>query len=163
MRSTLQISKSSRRVAAGFTLIEIMVVVALIAVVMAAGAPTLYKAVQKEGFRKTIGDIQEVCEAARREAIRKNDVAIVTFYPLEGRCEGGGKTAAIGDTTRIEMLDVNLREYRQEERVDVRFYRNGTCDEMTLILVSSAGEWRKLELELTTGMVSIDSDPRNWR
>jgi prepilin-type N-terminal cleavage/methylation domain-containing protein len=39
-----------------FTLIEIMVVVAIIGIVMAAGAPTLHKALNKEGFRKTVSD-----------------------------------------------------------------------------------------------------------
>lgn len=148
----------------GFTLLEIMIVVGLMGLIMAAGAPTLYRALAKEGFRKTVSDIQDVFEAARRTAILQGRMTEVVFHPHQGRCEGpDGKSAVIGDTAQIEMLDVNLSEYRNAESVRIRFYPNGTSDEMTLILVSDRNEWRKLELELTTGMVSIDSDPRNWR
>jgi hypothetical protein len=63
----------------------------------------------------------------------------------------------------IEMLDVNLVEYKDAEVVRVNFYPNGTCDEMTLILVSDRNEWRKISLEVTTSIVSVDADPNNWR
>ncbi len=46
------------------------------------------------------------------------------------------------------MLDINLLEYKDEEIARVRFYPNGTCDELTVIL-QSRGEWKKLSLEVT--------------
>jgi hypothetical protein len=36
----------------------------------------------------------------------------------------------------------------------VRFYPNGTCDELTLILASDKGEWKKITTEVTTGIVT---------
>jgi hypothetical protein len=61
------------------------------------------------------------------------------------------------------MLDVNLNEYKDAEEAEVRFYPNGTCDEMTLILVSDKNEWRKISLEITTGLASVETDPNKWR
>ena len=54
------------------------------------------------------------------------------------------------------MLDINLWEYKDSEVARVRFYPNGRCDEMTLVLRSSKGEWKKISLEVTTGLASID-------
>jgi hypothetical protein len=53
------------------------------------------------------------------------------------------------------MLDVNLSEYRESDFVRVRFFPNGTSDEMTLILRSSQNEQRGITLEVTTGLASV--------
>jgi prepilin-type N-terminal cleavage/methylation domain-containing protein len=147
----------------GFTLMEIMVVVAVMGIVMAAGAPTLYKVLHREGFRKTMNDIREVCEAARAQAIMRGEITRVRFHPHEGYCavEGGSgstgglaRTAKFG-TARLDMLDINLTESKGFPDPSVRFYSNGTCDEMTLILSSDKGEQRGISLEITTSVASI--------
>lgn len=147
----------------GFTLIEIMVVVAIIAVVLAAGIPSLYGFFHKTGLRKTTGDILEVCQTARATAILSGSPAEVTFHPKEGTCETSGGTGGYGAWAHtakfsdciIEMLDVNLQECKDFETVRVRFFPNGTSDEMTLVLRGNNNEWRKISLELTTGLPSV--------
>ncbi len=154
-----------------FTLLEIMVVVAIMGIIMAAGAPTLFKMLHKEGFRKTVSDVVDVCNSARARAILQGTVAEVVFHPQQRTCEvqggavGGGfaHSATIDDSARVEMLDVNLRECKDTEIARVRFFPNGTSDEMTLILVSDKNEWRKISLEVTTGLTSIETDPNKWR
>jgi prepilin-type N-terminal cleavage/methylation domain-containing protein len=153
-----------------FTLIEIMIVVGIIGLIMAAGAPTLYHALRREGYRKTVADIMEVCEAARARAILQGEITQVEFRPLERFCQvaggGGGMLAhraAIDENVVIEMLDVNLREYKDADVVYVRFFPNGTSDEMTLILRSDKNEWRKIALENTTALASLETDPKKWR
>jgi hypothetical protein len=54
-------------------------------------------------------------------------------------------------------LDINLSEYRESEWARVRFFPNGTSDEMTLVLRSEKNEWRKVSLEVTTGLASVDN------
>ena len=61
------------------------------------------------------------------------------------------------------MLDVNLQEYKDSSEARVRFYPNGMSDEMTLILRSDDSEWRKISLDITTALASLDSDPHHWR
>jgi prepilin-type N-terminal cleavage/methylation domain-containing protein len=156
-----------------FTLIEIMVVVGIMAVILSMGIPSIYKAMKKEGMRKATSDVAEVCSLARARAILGGSPVDVVFYPLEGRLEiggGGGDASAAPPTVSagtssgaqidqditIEMLDVNLLEYRESEWVRVRFYPNGTSDEMTLILRSSKNEWKQVTLEVTTGLASVD-------
>lgn len=169
-------SGGTRRGGGGaFTLIEIMVVVAIMGVILAAGVPTLYNMFHKEGFRKTVSDILDVCSAARAQAILHGKVTTIVFHPkdrkveLEGSGAGGqgaaggwAHTAQIDDSATIEMLDINLLEYKDSDVARVRFFPDGTSDEMTLILRSDKDEWRKISLEITTGLASVNSNPNKW-
>lgn len=152
-----------------FTLIEIMVVVAIMAIIFAAGIPSLYGFMHKSGLRKTTSDILETCQSARAVAILSGQPSDLVFHPKDGTCEasggGGGygswaHSAKIDDCT-IEMLDVNLQECKEFDTVKVRFFPNGTCDEMTLVLHSSNNEWRKITLEITTSLPSV-TDKIKW-
>jgi len=62
----------------------------------------------------------------------------------------------MSDSTRIEMLDVNFMEYKDAEVARVRFYPNGTSDEMTLVLQSDTGDWKKITLEAVTAIADVD-------
>lgn len=166
--------------AAGFTLIEVMVVVAIMGIIVVAGIPTLYNMLQKEGMRKATSDVVEVCSKARARAILQGVPVDVVFHPRDRRLEvgsgggaatdasgravgeqptvtpGTGLSAVIGEDLMIEMLDINLSEYKDSEWARVRFFPNGTSDEMTLVLRSSKNEWKKVTLEVTTGLPSVD-------
>jgi len=170
----------SRPVSA-FTLIEIMVVVAIMGIILATGIPSIYRIWKKEGMRQAISDVWDVCNNARAKAIFSGSQVEVVFYPLERRFEIGGGGASTSPSPEgniehverpvpsggaglsgqlpediiIDMLDVNLSEYRESEFVRVRFFPNGTSDEMTLILRSSKNEQRGISLEVTTGIASI--------
>ncbi|MCX8091921.1 MAG: prepilin-type N-terminal cleavage/methylation domain-containing protein [Verrucomicrobiae bacterium] len=171
----------------GFTLIEVMVVVGIMGLIAAMGIPSMYRLLQKQGMRKATSDVVEVCSLARARAILTGQPADVTFYPLERRLTAGGGAEAVDgsapegpgasnpssalpggtggsaqlpDDITIEMLDINLAEYRESEWARVRFFPNGTADEMTLILRSTKNEWKKITIEPTTGLASVDEVTR---
>jgi len=168
-------SVHARRKTGAFTLIEIMVVVGIIGMIMAMGAPTLYRMFHRNGLGKTVDDFVQMCDAARAQAILQGTTTRIVFHPQERRCElqagtlvlGAPRTlprsVQFGDDLIVEMLDVNLLEYKDAPVARVRFFPNGTCDEMTLILHSFHNEWRKISLDITTGLASVDSDPQHWR
>lgn len=170
----MKIPRASRN---AFTLIEVMVVVAIIGLILTLGIPSLWRMTRKEGMRKAVSDIMEVCQNARARAILNGEPTEIMFHPLEKTFSIGGGTAPapadggignqpptpsspngplssgqFGEEITIEMLDVNLWEYNQSEFVRVRFFPNGRSDEMTLILRSDKGEWRKITLDVATGM-----------
>jgi len=64
--------------------------------------------------------------------------------------------AAWSDRITLEMLDVNFIEYKDWEEARVRFYPNGTSDEMTIVLRSDQSEYRKISLECTTGLATVE-------
>ncbi len=158
---------ASRKSVGAFTLIEIMVVVAIMGIILAAGIPSLYTVLHKEGFRKAVSDVLEVCDAARSRAILKGTVTDIDFHPMEGWCEvssgGPARRANFADHATVEMLEINMQDCRTDDSVRVRFYPNGTSDEMTFVLRSDKNEWRRIDLEITTGLTSLQTDPSQWR
>src|ERR1017187_1628537 len=98
-----------------FTLLELMVVVGIIGLVLAMGAPTLYHFFHKEGFRKSVGDMMDACSTARSRAILSQTTTELVFHPQRRSCEvsggaaggwGGWATSAtFGEDVSIEMLD----------------------------------------------------------
>ena len=66
-----------------------------------------------------------------------------------GQTLRSGLSAKLADSVIIEMLDINMSgvEYRDAEVARVRFYPNGTCDELRIVL-STASKQFGIELEV---------------
>jgi len=172
MRLPLIVIRHSSFVNAAFTLIEIMIVVAILGLMAAMGAPSISKALQKEGMRKAVSDVQDVCFSAREQAIVFNKTTAVVFYPRERRFEvdgnaapgtagdGGtvvnvhsGKTisATLPEGVELRALAIFRKDYTQSDWAKVFFNSDGTCDEAVIVLISK-GRAEKITLEYATGM-----------
>ena len=154
----------------GFTLIELMMVVAIIGLLMATGVPAILSMTREAPMRKAVNDMMEICSHARAVAILRGQTATVVFHPHLQEIEFVGGAAASGPSTRvgraavssahfdpgvaIEGLGINDFDYTESDEGRVRFFANGTSDEMTLVL-SSGGEYRKITLEVTTALASV--------
>ena len=174
----------------GFTLIEIMIVVAIMGIVMAMSVPIVYKTWRKAPMRQAVKDIVEVCSHARARAIMQGHVTEVIFHPRQNRLElagagspspsasapagelpldapaapGSGLSAQLSREVIIETMDVNMSgvEFNDAESVRVRFYPNGISDEMKMILFDGRDRMG-IELEITTGLAGVVRDPlREW-
>lgn len=153
------------KVCRAFTLIEIMVVVAIIGLVAAMGMPSMLKALQKDGMRKAISDLTEVCQTARANAVLHSRAVSVIFKPGEksfsaegGKAEHAPLVAAskLPDSVEFAMLDINQQDCSQRDQARVRFYPNGTSDEMTIVL-HDRFEWQKITLEFATGITTVSA------
>jgi hypothetical protein len=56
------------------------------------------------------------------------------------------------------MLEINMVPYSRAEFARLRFYPNGTCDELTMILQDDKNQKRGISLEVTTGLASVLND-----
>ncbi len=156
--------------------------VGIMGIIVTMGVPIVYRAWKKAPMAKALSELVEVCSRARAVAIMQGHPVDLMFYPQEGRFAISGATAAVsrgprvplagpisgsGDSGQfppeitIQMLDINkLRhDFRLDESARVRFYPNGTCDELTLILMSDRGEQRAVMLEVTTSLAIVENDP----
>ena len=73
----------NRKFRRAFTLVEIMIVVAIIGLIAAMGLPAIIKVLQKEGMRKAISDVTDVLASARAKAIVSQKTVAVIFHPGE--------------------------------------------------------------------------------
>ena len=150
----------SRTGSPGFTLIEIMVVIAIMGLVIAMGMPSIITAFKREGMRKAIYDVEEVCRNARAQAIFGNKTTWVYFYPqpADRRYQLGGDPVVGGgvlpEGVQMDMLDINLQDFAESPWGRVRFFPNGTCDEMVLVL-QYKDQFRKITLEYSTAMTDV--------
>jgi hypothetical protein len=133
---------------------------------MTLGVPAIYSSVKKGPMRSAIAGVTEACDIAKARAVLTGKRVHLTFKPRERSysVEGGAMKEAGPDATGsgtidesviIEMLDVNLSEYKDLDTARVRFYPDGTSDEFTLILRSNEGRWVKLALDPTTSTLNI--------
>jgi Tfp pilus assembly protein FimT len=88
-----------------------------------------------------------------------------TAAPRSGMAtaSGSGMSGVIPENVAIASLKINGIRYVPREDVDVheahvRFYPNGTCDEMRLVFLSDSGEVMGVFLEITTSLASVESD-----
>ena len=153
-----------KKFSAAFTLIEIMMVVAIIGLIAAMGIPSMLTAMHQGPMRKAVNDVMEICSHARAEAILNGETTMcfssadatigdssapapastnelfssdvpATNAPSAIRA-ASENSAQFDDSVAIDMLDINLLEYKDSDEARVRFFPNGTSDEMTLVLHS---------------------------
>jgi prepilin-type N-terminal cleavage/methylation domain-containing protein len=148
---TAAAKKNPRR---AFTLIEIMIVVAIIGLIAAMGVPSILQMLKKDGIRKAASDVTELLGDARADAILKNENAYVYFRPADNRLDSSiGKSVTLPDGVAMEAIGINLMDFSETEESRVRFFPDGTCDELTLVLHSGADR-RKITLEFSTSIAS---------
>ena len=168
-----------------FTLIEIMMVVGIMGLMMTIGVPAILRATRQGSMHKAVNDVMEICSHARAQAILQGVTTTVVFHPQSRQIAiAGVETANSTDNSAqsiipieqskpstsgvsslnsaqfaaditIDMLDINLLEYKDADEAYVRFFPKGTSDEMTLVL-HSGGQYLKITLETTTGLTSVE-------
>jgi prepilin-type N-terminal cleavage/methylation domain-containing protein len=156
----------------GFTLIEIMIVVAILGIILGISLPAIHKQRKTAPMTQTVKSLREVSSHARARAIFSGQRVQMVFRPYERTFSlsgGGGASLPKGgagkevsgeihDDVRVEMLDINLMDFRDQELAVVNFHPNGTCDELIIILASPDTRRRTLIWEVTTGLSRVLSE-----
>ena len=73
---------SSTKTEHGFTMIEVIIVIAIIATLVTFGMPALQKTANNQNIKGTARDIFSVFKKARIEAIKRNSNVVVAFSPV---------------------------------------------------------------------------------
>ncbi|MDB6057084.1 MAG: hypothetical protein JWO95_928 [Verrucomicrobiales bacterium] len=141
-----------------FTLIEIMIVVAIMGMVLAMGMPSIVKTLRKEGMRKAVDDVMDACKAARSEAILKQKTSDVVFHPADGTVSAPGfQAATFPKNVEIQILGVNFVQYEKADEAKIHFFPNGTSDEFTIVLQDDQFQTRQISLDVMTGLPDVEA------
>lgn len=184
----------------GFTLIELMVVVGIIAIVMTASIPFMRRAIDSpKGMAGAFKVFSETCQEARAMAILQQ-----TVTELRIRGDGTLEVSAVGSggvssPSRMESRDLSGKEWRMPDRTEssastghapkklpdgvgieailangedvtdidvarVRFFANGTCDELQMVLFyPENNERRQVWLDVVTAVADFEADPAKFK
>jgi len=149
--------------AAAFTLIEIMMVVAILALTLMMGVPSFVKVLKKEGMGKMERDLVEACQEARRAAIMNNQTTDLVIRPhdrsfsVPGGVSGGFASVQIPNDVVIEIMGVNFIQMEDADEARVHFFPNGTSDEFTIVIHGSGGNVRKIYLDTVTALPQVEN------
>jgi hypothetical protein len=155
-------------------------------IVMGMSIPFMYHALRKEKLHQSIRDIEEVCSNARARAIMQGSMAELVFHagphnevtfevagaaappkgdeavaPGTAVPSESGLSTQLPDGVAPAAFRINGIDYMQASEGRVRFYPNGTCDELRLVLLGSSEhppQMRGIFLEVTTGLATVESD-----
>lgn len=139
----------------GFTLLELMVVLALLALLLGLVLPGVHRTVKRERDRASLRQLATVLRLARSQAATSRQRVRVfvnretTGYWLEGSGRRGVLTGMHLGKTALVWQD---QERRQGY---IAFYGDGSSSGGSLALEDDAGRRYTLEVEIITGKVSI--------
>jgi prepilin-type N-terminal cleavage/methylation domain-containing protein len=169
-----------RRAIRGFTLLEIMIVVAVMGIILLIGIPAIRSALHREALTQAIYDLTGACTKARARAILQGRTAELRIFPKTGKLEiadaisyrrveesspepdpdtrtGPSYSVQLSDQITIELLDINFYEFKDADVARVHFFPNGTSDEFTIVVRSDSGERRKISLEVVTALTEVET------
>jgi hypothetical protein len=170
-----------------------MVVVGVMALLATISIPSIYHLMHPESMRTSVEKLIEACGEARAYAILQsvttelrirpgdNQISVVSIgsampeaqaplfdadgvpVPRKPPSGPGLFTWKFSDRIVMEGVGVNGEDWTEDEEAAVRFYPNGTCDEMSIVLTSDRGERRNIWLEVVTGLPEVETNPQKFR
>lgn len=120
---------------AGFTLVELMITVAVLTTVVGLAAPSFNETIRNHQVRSTANDFYTLIRYARSEAIRSgNPVQVV---PLENEDWSKGARALAQDGTELRRVSVSgeLKILEENDVYDITFNGKGYLPDQVVITV----------------------------
>jgi general secretion pathway protein H len=140
---------------AGFTLLELMAVMALMALLLGLVMPSLLRSWEREKDRATLRELTAALRAARSEAVTKSRQVRLFLDLKSGRYRLEGSNLG-GALTGLSLTDARL-VWQNIERTQgyIAFYGDGSSSGGNLALLEPSGRRYLLEVKPITGKVSL--------
>jgi prepilin-type N-terminal cleavage/methylation domain-containing protein len=171
----------------GFTLIEMIVLIIIMAVLSGVVVPSYMRMLAKSRFQQTVQEVVGLFGWARAAAIESNSEAVLRFDHQSGTLAvmvvtpdlTGDLPVALQETERAAVQpiprtvvlgeDVTIAEFRVDEVrssangrrgvEQIRFHEDGSSDEARIALVSAEGMGIFLHVLPMTGRTVVSDEP----
>lgn len=144
------------RAGRGFTLLEVMVALAIVAVVLAVSVPAMQNFYESSRYRAAIGDVVSLLGSARHTAIRTGREQDVFIYPRERKISAGNATRVLPEGVRLEVL--GSAELNEDDAGVIRFYPDGGASGGYVNVASASGAVVQVQVDWLLGRVSTCRD-----
>lgn len=145
-----------------FTLVELMVVVAVLGVILGISIPAFRALLKKAPLEQAIHDVEGMCHQARSDAIINKRMMVLVLNDAEDTltlqsaartvmgvdAETGLETNVVEQGESLEYVklgaDLQIIEPVDEEfvgRLEIRFYPNGTAEPVDLRVTDGDGSY----------------------
>lgn len=139
--------RSGPRAAAGFTFIELMIVILIIGVLVGISMPSLSVSARRFSFSQNVSRIQAFLRYIQRHAIAEQRTYRVLFEARGGgqRVEwleqdaGQERWETLSSSLVPETLGIVTMMWRNENSVAIVFYPNGTASSVELAVEDAQG------------------------
>ncbi len=141
---------------AGFTFLELLTVLALMALLLGLVAPTFYRSWERERVRGSLRDLSAVLRLARSIAVTERVQTRVYVDLEQGRywLEGKGRAGRLPAGTRIAQA--SLVWPKQGRRLGyIAFYGDGASSGARLDLEGPGGRMYAVYVDIITGKVTL--------
>jgi general secretion pathway protein H len=141
----------------GYTLLELVVVMALLALLMGLVLPGLMRTAKKEGVRSNLRQLTTILRLARSQAATSHRRVRVFLNKENGRywLEGSNRQ---GDLAGMRLGDTRLVWEGVDRRQGyIAFYSDGTSSGGKLVMTDPTGRVYSLDVEIITGKVTLKS------
>jgi len=151
-------ARGGARAQAGFSLLELMAVLALMALLLGLVLPGLINSWEREKNRATLREFTTTLRTARSEAVTRGFRVRLFLNLKTGRYRLEGSTLE-GALTGVNLTDAQLVWQNPEKSQGyIAFYGDGSTSGGKLAVVEPTGRRYLLEVEPITGKVSLRSN-----
>lgn len=150
------------RVRSGFTLVEVLVVLAIVAVLLGLGLPSYMDYGSKQRVRAAARMLASDLQAARQEALKRRITVAVNFSPADNACERAGAASytitQTGARIKRACLPPNVEWVSLPQRT-LSFQPTGGVPARMMLRLRSVrtGTTHTVEVAAETGAVTHDA------
>jgi general secretion pathway protein H len=144
-----------RNSSAGFTLVEIMIVLLLLALMMGLISPTILSGIQRSSIRQVTTDLVMAIRRTRAQALTRNQEHYILFNLAENTYSvpPHKKTTKVPDSLTMELITANI-EQQDSTSGAIRFYGDGSSTGGTITIIHEHKKWI-IDIPWLTGQVNL--------
>ncbi len=145
--------RSTSRRSSGFTLMEVMIALGILAMVLAVATPAGARMYENMQYRSAVRDVMSTLNAARISAVSGGTAQDVLVRPRQKQMVAGGKTSQLPASVEVQVL--GAAELNRDEGGVIRFYPDGSASGGAVGLTSPQGKLTELQVDWLLGRVDL--------